>query len=208
MKQENPHSQFKIAVAVSIFLTCAMAVFILFYGKTGSFLLINGNYSEGLDFFFQYATVLGDGIIYIPLVVYGIIFNRKYLIAIISGIMICTFLTQFLKRAVFPDELRPLSLELQNILIHKVQGVPVHRMHSFPSGHTATAFTMALLLAAIIRSNSWACILPLIALLVGYSRVYLGEHFLTDVCAGMAIGILSAYSSLLIYLIMNAKRWN
>jgi undecaprenyl-diphosphatase len=45
----------------------------------------------------------------------------------------------------------------------------------------------------------WSVILPLLALLTGYSRVYLGQHFPSDVLAGMCTGILSAILSLMIY---------
>lgn len=100
---------------------------------------------------------------------------------------------------VFPNDLRPLSLETSKVIIHKVQGVPVHRLHSFPSGHTTTAFTVALLLAAILQQRIWHFVLPVIAMLVGYSRVYLGQHFVTDVCGGMLAGLVSAWLALLIY---------
>ena len=58
---------------------------------------------------------------------------------------------------------------------------------------------MALLLASIMKRKIWAYVLPMIAFLVGYSRVYLAQHFVIDVTVGMIIGIVSAYLSLLIY---------
>lgn len=199
MSKQNPHSYFRTAVAVSFLLILAVALFLFIYGKTGSFVVINGNYNVALDYLFQYVTVLGDGLIYIPIVLYCILFNRQFLVPVVAGIIICTLLTHLLKRVIFPDELRPFSLEAQNIIIHKIEGVPMRRMHSFPSGHTSTAFSMALLLASVMNKKIWAFILPLIAFFVGYSRVYLAQHFVTDVCAGMIIGIISAYLSLLIY---------
>jgi membrane-associated phospholipid phosphatase len=197
LKQQHAH--FKTAVAVSLALVLAVILFLVCFGKVGAFIVINNAYNPPLDYFFQYVTLLGDGLIYIPIVIYSIFFNRKFLVPLIASIIICTIITHFLKRVVFPGELRPFSLELQKIIIHKVEGVPLHRQHSFPSGHTSTAFTTALLLASVMRRAIWAYILPLIAFGVGYSRIYLAQHFPTDVCAGMLIGIVSAYLSLLIY---------
>jgi membrane-associated phospholipid phosphatase len=176
-----------------------IAIFLGLYGKTGSFLVINGHYNIFFDQVMQYATYLGDGMIYIPILLYCFFFNKHYLIAVISGIIICTIVTQTMKLYVYPDELRPFSLEAKKIIIHKISGVPLNRLHSFPSGHTSTAFTMALLLCEVIKRKPWSILLPVIAVVVGYSRVYLAQHFLTDVTAGMVIGMISAYLSLLIY---------
>lgn len=198
-KNSTIYQHYRIAVLVSLLFVFVIAAFLFIYGKTHSFLIINSAYNPALDYFFQYVTFLGDGLIYIPMVLYCIFYNRKFLIPVLAGIILCTIFTHVLKRVVFPEELRPISLEMQNIIIRKVDGVPPHRMHSFPSGHTSTAFTVALLLASIMRRKIWAFALPIIAFLVGYSRVYLAQHFVTDVVAGMSIGIVSAALSLLIY---------
>lgn len=199
LKSHTRHEHFRIAVITSITFIVVFALFLILYGKKDSFILINGFYDPKLDYFFQYVTYLGDGLIYIPIVVYCLFWNRKYLVPVIAGIIICTILTHFLKRVVFPDELRPVSLEVEKVIIHKIEGVPLHRQHSFPSGHTSTAFTVALLLVSVMKRKIWAYILPMVAFLVGYSRVYLAQHFVTDVTVGMLVGVTSAYLSLLIY---------
>lgn len=196
---KHMEKQFRIAVIFSLSIVLAVFVFLLVYGKQDSFIIINGYHNSSLDLFFQYVTYFGHGLIYIPIVLYCSVYNRKYLVPIAAGVIICFLLTHFFKRVVFPDELRPISLEVEKRVIHKIEGILVYREYSFPSGHTSTAFSMALLLVVIMKRRIWCFVLPLIAFLVGYSRVYLSQHFVTDVCAGMAIGIITAYLSLLVY---------
>ena len=66
---------------------------------------------------------------------------------------------------------------------------------SFPSGHATLAFSTAATLA--LEYKKWYIVLPvyLWAGSVGYSRLYLGKHYPSDVLAGAAIGIGGAYLS-------------
>ncbi len=60
--------------------------------------------------------------------------------------------------------------------------------HSFPSGHTAAAFAAAFALFLFHkRAGSAALIL---ALLMGFSRLYLFVHFPSDVIAGALLGLI------------------
>jgi undecaprenyl-diphosphatase len=60
--------------------------------------------------------------------------------------------------------------------------------HSFPSGHAARAFMLAVLTMAV--GPSWFGLILLIwAPLVGLARVAMGVHYVSDVIAGALIGI-------------------
>jgi membrane-associated phospholipid phosphatase len=72
---------------------------------------------------------------------------------------------------------------------------PYHSIHgkSFPSGHSSLAFATAASVA--IQYRKWYIVVPAFAWAssVSYSRVYLGVHYPSDVLAGAAVGIGSAY---------------
>ena len=69
------------------------------------------------------------------------------------------------------------------------------KTQSFPSGHTTAAFATATSLAIIYPK--WYIIVPAYtwASLVGYSRLYLGVHYPTDILGGAILGSGSAWLS-------------
>jgi undecaprenyl-diphosphatase len=67
--------------------------------------------------------------------------------------------------------------------------------HSFPSGHAARSFMLAVL--AIGLGPAWFAILLVIwAPLVGVARVAMGVHYLSDVIAGALIGVCMGWINL------------
>ncbi len=204
--QSKEYQRFRAAVLFSVAISLLLAVFVGFYGKDQSFLMINGRYSPQADYFFNYVTYLGDGFIWVPIFVYTLLYKRDFFIAVVAALVICTFITHFGKRVIFAGEPRPLRL-MQDL----ARAVPLmtgrdNYSNSFPSGHTSTAFTLALLLAFLVRRRLAVFLFPLLAFLVGYSRVYLAQHFVTDVLAGTIIGIVSSWLSLVIYDAWRRKR--
>lgn len=69
--------------------------------------------------------------------------------------------------------------------------------HSFPSGHAARAAMLAVIAVAI--APLWAAIgLSIWAILVSLSRIFTGMHYLSDVIAGILLGVLCGNVFLLI----------
>jgi membrane-associated phospholipid phosphatase len=197
--QERPANNFGIAFFFTILIAIATGVLVLWLGKDGAFQLINSNHNSTADLFFKYFTHYGDGVMWAPLGLFCFFYRKKYFIAVVAGVLISTIIAQFLKRVVYPEELRPISYLSETFPVHQIAGVEMRKLHSFPSGHATTAFTMALIMAHMSNKKFWSIMLPILAALAAYSRVYLSQHFPTDVLAGMCIGILSAILSLLIY---------
>jgi membrane-associated phospholipid phosphatase len=197
MLRRTEYRNYLISVLFGLFLLLLVGIFLLSYGKDNSFLVINKYNSPEFDYLFMYFTYLGDGIIWIPAFLYVLLNKKDFLVTLVAAVIICTLLTQGLKHLVFPYEFRPAAILKQHL--HFVNGVVINRSNSFPSGHTSTAFTLAMLLAFLFKKRFWAFFFPLMALFVGYSRVYLAQHFVTDVFAGMIIGIISSYLSLIAY---------
>ena len=192
------YKNFRIAFALSVISALLIFIFSYSFGKNNSFLLLNADLGIVADNFFDFFSNLGDGLLWIPLIVYFIYKEgKKMLPFLISCFAISTAITQACKYLIVPDELRP-TAAITSGFIHTVQGVTVHLTASFPSGHTATAFVFYLIFSLVFENKWWLFVGLLYGLTVGYSRIYLAQHFPFDVAGGIVVAIVSVIFSLLI----------
>ncbi len=70
---------------------------------------------------------------------------------------------------------------------------------SFPSGHTCAAFASAGVWLRTLPRRWMKAASVSAAALMGFSRMYIGVHYPTDVLAGMCVGLLCAWAVLLFY---------
>ena len=196
--QSLNYKNFKIGLLLSMLFALALFIISYSYGKNNFFLLLNTDLGIAADCFFSFFSYLGDGLLWIPLLVYFMYKEgKKMLPLLISSFAITTAFTQVCKYLIVPDELRP-TAAITNEFIHTVKGVTVHTTASFPSGHTATAFVFYLIFCLVFENKWWMIVGLLYAVTVGYSRIYLAQHFPYDVAAGIVVAIVSVIFSLII----------
>lgn len=77
--------------------------------------------------------------------------------------------------------------------------------HSFPSGHTSMAFATAMSMS--LMYPKWYVIVPSFvwASSVGYSRMYLGVHYPSDVFAGAFLGCASSVGTHYLFKFLRKK---
>lgn len=160
----------------------------------------NGSIADQL---FPYITYLGDGIIYVLLGLILLVYNRRVGLMALASFALSSLTSEFLKKIVFANSPRPLKFfEHSPYKYHIIDGLEIHSINSFPSGHTTTAFAMFSLLAFLSNRKERGWILLGLATLTGYSRVYLFQHFVEDAYVGSLVGTIS---TVVVYLLM--QQW-
>ena len=82
--------------------------------------------------------------------------------------------------------------------------MPAPHDGSFPSGHAATSFAAATVLTLYLPR--WAPLWILLAVAIGFSRVYVGVHYPLDVVGGAVLGVLVATSLRLLVAALQRSR--
>jgi undecaprenyl-diphosphatase len=149
-------------------------------------------------------------IIWIPLylsilIFLGIKYKRKFFVILLFIILAATFSDQasvFLKNIV--QRLRPCYEPTLQGLVHIVNGECGGR-YSFVSSHATNSFDVALLSLLFIKKRWFTISIVIWALVIGYSRVYLGVHYPGDVICGSILGAFIGWSFYKLYMLTDRK---
>ena len=127
------------------------------------------------DYFFSFFSMKGGSIlIWMAIIVLLIIFeekiNKKFILYFLVALGITSIIAFGLKNTA--RRARPTTV--------------CEKDFSFPSAHAATAFTAAAILTYFDKKRKW--LYYTVAVLISYSRIYLGCHYFLDVISGAIIG--------------------
>jgi undecaprenyl-diphosphatase len=123
-----------------------------------------------------------DGLVWLVLaLVLAIVWRRPAVFVQVAAADLLATVVSYGLRQATGRERPPLDFPSPKPLVH------LPHTGSLPSGHTATAFACATILAFWLQR--YAVPLFLLATAIGFSRVYVGVHYPLDVVAGAALGI-------------------
>jgi membrane-associated phospholipid phosphatase len=195
-------SRHKMYFAGLLLVLFTAALMLLIDGKAASFVSLNAYHPFLLNVFFINYTFIGDGIFALCLVALLFYFKKKKQgFAMLYSFLISGIAVQIIKNLVSAP--RPKLFFEAGQYLHFIDGVSLANNSSLPSGHTATAFGIATVLVLMLKNKTWQPHILIAAVMVGYSRIYLAQHFLLDVMIGAVIGSASGIAAF--YLASNSK---
>lgn len=174
--------------------------------------LINGANFPFLD---NLMSLISGKLIWIPLYIVILyefhlrIKSRKHLLAILLTIGITFFLTDFccsqLIRPIFM-RLRPVCTDNPiHTMVHAVEGYRQGASYGFPSCHASNTFGLATLVWLYFRDKWNTIAIFSWAIIMCYSRVYLGVHYPGDVTCGALLGMFIGACMFMISLSLQMK---
>ena len=163
------------------------------------FLTLNGWHSPFLDYVMWYVSAR---IYWIPLYIILLVMifrrfgwkNTLVIILTISAVIAATDQTAYHFFKLTFERLRPSHNPEIEHLVHSVNGYK-GGVYGFVSNHAANSFALAVFVSLIFRTR-WVILGMLFwAVLIGYSRIYLGVHYPGDIIGGVILGSAFAFAS-------------
>ena len=116
------------------------------------------------------------------------------LLSLLTAAVIITFSDQVSAQLLRPEVERLRPSNLQNPISETVHIVNGYRggNYSFPSAHAANSWALVTYVILLFRRKWLSLMMVAWAVLMCYSRMYLGVHYMGDLLAGMIIGAIGA----------------
>jgi len=171
------------------------------------FLLLN---SLNSPFWDQVMHVLTGKLIWVPLylailIYLGLKYKRKFLVILLFVILAAVMADQIsvlIKNSV--ERPRPCHEPVLTGLVHLFNGECGGKF-GFVSSHATNSFNVALISLLFIRKRWFSISIVIWALVVGYSRIYLGVHYPGDVICGSLLGALIGWINYRLYMLTDSR---
>lgn len=155
--------------------------------------VLNAYHHPAMDTVMRYMTFLGDGIVAVLVSMLFMLNSVKRGLVLLLAFLISGGIVQFIKNFVVPKAMRPMHYFEYDETFYKIADFTYFYHQSFPSGHAATTFAIATVLAHFYPKIKSQLFIFVGALIIAYTRIYLSQHFLLDVLAGSMIGYFVAH---------------
>jgi Membrane-associated phospholipid phosphatase len=172
------------------------------------FFQLNGSDSLFLDHFFYLYSYKWTWLLLYACFLVVFLYKQKWrevlcvLLAVTLVIFLCDQISSGFFKPFF-QRLRPTHHPDFKNLVDTVLGYRGGR-YGFISSHASNAFGFLTFTALLFRNRIFSCCFALFSIINGYSRIYLGVHFVSDVIVGAMVGIIIGY---LVYELYNYVRW-
>ncbi len=169
-------------------------------------LWVNSWSTPALDVSFLIITILGSGWFAVGVLFLFLFIDYQKALYILITLLFVALFSNVFKRVIFFQHYRPLWDFFYADLHRLINGMPIRYMYSFPSGHTMTAFALAAIISFLYKKKWVVVSLFILAVLVGFSRIYLLQHYYIDVLWGAILGFIAAHTGIFIFRNFIAKR--
>lgn len=145
--------------------------------------------------------------LYIAVLVWMAVKYKRKILVIIPFIILAVTLADLSSVHLFKNvfhRLRPCHEPSLAGMVHLVNG-ECGGLYGFVSSHASNSFNVALISLMFIRKKWYAIFIILWASVIGYSRIYLGVHYPSDVIFGAILGTFTGWGMYKLYELTDNK---
>lgn len=173
------------------------------------FFLINGSHTSLMDYIMW---LFSGSVVWVPIAIFILFFLiykkrwREWLPVLIAIVILFVCCDQFSSGLMKPLFARPRPTHYPGIMEHvRILYDYTGGRYGFISGHATNAFGFAMFTVLLFRNKIYSSVIFVWAVIMAYSRVYLGVHFISDVVAGAISGIIIGFIVYKLYAIITKK---
>jgi len=160
------------------------------------FFFLNGSHSAFWDNFFYICTYPWTWVIFYLSFLWVVIYkkNWKEFVFVLATVALVVLFCDQISSGFFKPLFHRFRPTHHPDFMYQVKTVFNYRggNYGFISGHATDTFGIATFLALIFRNKFFTWTIFLFAVLISYSRIYIGVHFVSDVIVGAVVGMLIA----------------